>query len=156
MVSRAGIVFLTNRQMKKAIRRDEIVRAAKGLADDDDEDGDFAIAKVAERFVDDDVVRSEKVYNAVRIETEKAGGRPFSADYKLADPPCRLNEDQLEPFLLRVARRLDTGSPRVEFRTRGAFSSPSHATWKAFVGAMVATDIRTLLAHITQLSRIVG
>lgn len=156
MAIQARVHSPSNRQLKKALRRQEIALAAEGLANST-ENLKATLAGVAgDALIDDDVVRSTKVYNAIKVEVERAGGRPFSADYKLADPPCRFKEDQLEPFLLRVARRLDAGSPRVEFKTRGDFASPSHSTWRGFVEAMLAGDIRTLLANITRLSRIVS
>lgn len=147
---------LSNRQRKNIERRREIALAAGVSADASSNLKFLSITATAEAVDDDDFVRATKVYNALKAEIDGSKRRPFNADNKLASPPCRFNEDDLEPFLLRIARRLRGGSPRIEFGTLSEFASPSHKSWEAFITAMLLTDLRTLMANITRASRITG
>ncbi len=148
---------LSNRQRKKLARRNEIWSVAG--ADPAATAGFFKYSSATigpVKIEDDDVIRGTKVYNAVKIEIETSKRKPFNADNKLIDPPCRFKEDSLEPFLLRIAERLRDGTPRIAFPTGGAFASPNHKSWDAFITAMLATNLRALMSGITLASKVTG
>lgn len=148
---------LSNRQRKRFSRRDEIRLIARSGPAAPAGAFKYSSATISSlKNDDDDVIRGTKVYNAVKIEIETSKRKPFNADNKLIDPPCRFKEDSLEPFLLRIAERLRDGKPRIAFGTRGAFASPNHKSWDAFITAMLATNLRALMSGITLASKVTG
>ncbi len=148
---------LSDRQRKKLSRRDEIRLIARAGPEASAGVFKYSSATIGDlKSYDADVIRGTKVYNAVKVEIETSKRKPFNADNNLVDPPCRFKEDSLEPFLLRIAERLLDGQPRIVFGTRGAFASPDHKSWDAFITAMLATNLRALMSGITLASKVTG